>query len=179
MVDYQPPHQENIVPAAIVEAVRAKTKASSQTNCCCDSGCCMSLEGIPEPYVLINLEHDDAPRHRDHSPSHNHPHCDFLLIAGDDDDGGPWVAPIELTTGNKDGHLLLRQLRAGADIADDLLPVDVSFRFRPILAHDGRLNRYVITEVLYRQSSNVQLRGESEPIELTHCRETLADSLFE
>ena len=167
------------MPATIVEAVRAKTKSLCQTDCCYDSGCCMSLEGIPEPYVLINLEHDSAPHHRDHSRHHNHPHCDFLLVAGGDDNGGPWVAPIELTTGNKDGDLLLRQLRAGADIADDLLPLDVSFKFRPILAHDGRLNQYVITEVIYLQSNYIQLRYESEPIELTRCSGTLADALVE
>ncbi len=167
------------MPATIVEAVKAKTKSLCQADCCCDSGCCMSLEGIPEPYVLINLENDAAPRHRDHSRHYNHPHCDFLLVAGDDENGGPWVAPIELTTGNKDGDMLLRQLRAGADIADDLLPPDVSFRFRPILAHDGRLHDYVITEVLRQQSSNIQLRDEFEAIELTRCRETLAGALVE
>ena len=167
------------MPATIVETVTAKTKSRCQTDYCCDSGCCMLLQGIPKPYVLINLEHDAAPRHRNHSTRQNHPHCDFLLVAGDDENGGPWVAPIELTTGNKDGDLLLRQLQAGADIADDLLPPDVSFRFRPILAHDGRLHDYVITEVLRRQSSNIQLRDECESIELTRCRETLADALVE
>lgn len=137
----------------------------------------MSLEGIPEPYVLIDLEHDSAPRHREHSRAQNHPHCDFLLVAGDDDNGGPWVVPIELTTGNKDGDLLLRQLQAGADIADDLLPPDVSFRFRPIFGHDGRMNRYVITEVLYQQ--NIQLRHESDYVELIRCGDQLADALVE
>ena len=165
------------MPATIVEAVKAKTKSLCQTDCCYDSGCCMSLEGIPEPFVLIHLEHDAAPRHRDHSRHLNHPHCDFLLIAGDDENGGPWVVPIELTTGNKDGDLLLRQLRAGADIADDLLPPGVYFRFRPMLAHDGRLHQYVITEVIRRQSSLIQLRDESESIELTRCQKKLADSL--
>ena len=167
------------MPATTVETVKARTKSLCQTDCCYDSGCCMSLHGIPEPYVLINLEHDAAPRHRDHSRHHNHPHCDFLLVAGDDENGGPWVAPIELTTGNKDGDLLLRQLRAGADIADDLIPSGASFRFRPIFAHDGRLHDYVITEVLRQQSSNIQLRDESESIELTRCSESLADALVE
>ena len=165
--------------ATVVEAVRAKTESVCQTDYCNDSGCCMSLQGIPEPYVLINLEHVAAPRHRNDTRHYNHPHCDFLLFAGGDENGGPWVAPIELTTGNKDGDLLLRQLRAGGDIADDLLPPDVSFRFRPILAHDGRLHQYVITEVLRRQSSYIQLRDESEPIELTRCRDSLADALVE
>ena len=167
------------MPADIVEAVRAKTDSRCQSGCCCDSGCGVSLEGIPEPFVLINLEHPDAPRHRDHSPRHNHPHCDFLVIAGGDKDGGPWVAPIELTTGNKDGDLLLRQLRAGADIADDLLPPGVAFRFRPILAHDGRLHDYVITEVIRRESSLIKLRAEVESIELMRCRESLVDFLIE
>ena len=167
------------MPTTIVDAVKAKTKALCQTDYCHDSGCCLSLEGIPEPYVLINLEHDDAPRHRDHSIHHNHSHCDFLLVAGEDENGGPWVAPIELTTGNKDGELILKQLRAGADIADDLLPHDVSFRFRPILAHDGRLHEYVITGVIYLRSSYISLRSDSEPIELTRCRGTLADALVE
>ena len=165
--------------ATIVESVKANTNPLCQTDICSDSGCCMSIQGVPEPYVLLNLEHDAAPRHRDHSRHRNHPHCDYLLIAGDDDNGGPWVAPIELTTGNKNGDILLRQLRAGADIADQLLPPDVIFRFRPIFAHDGRLHRYVIDEVIYRESNYIQLRGESEPIELTRCREALADALME
>ena len=167
------------MPATIVEAIKARTDPLCQTQCCYDSGCCMSLQDIPEPYVLINLEHDTAPRHRSHSRHYNHPHCDFLLVAGDDENGGPWVAPIELTTGNKDGELILRQLRAGADIADDLLPPEVSFRFKPIFAHDGRLHQYVITEVIYKLSSYIQLRDESEPIELTHCSGSLAESLLE
>ena len=167
------------MPATIVEIVRAKTEPLCQTECCNDSGCCMSLQGIPEPYVLINLEHNAAPRHRNHSRHNNHPHCDFLLVAGEDDNGGPWVAPIELTTGNKDGKLLLRQLRAGADIANDLLPPNASFRFKPILAHDGRLHQYVITNVIYLESSYIQLRDASESIELTRCRGTLADALVE
>ena len=167
------------MPASIVEHVKARTSSLCQTAYCYDSGCCLTVEGIPEPYVLINLEHDDAPRHRYHSRHRNHPHCDFLLVAGDDEGSGPWVAPIELTTGNKNDELLLRQLRAGADIADDLLPSGVSFRFRPIFAHDGRLHPYVINEVLRRQSSSIQLRSESGLVELTRCRGTLADSLVE
>lgn len=167
------------MPATIVETVKANTNPLCQTENCCDSGCSISLQGIPEPFVLINLEHDVAPRHRNHSRHRNHPHCDFLLVAGEDENDGPWVAPIELTTGNKDDDLLLRQLRAGADIADDLLPPRASFRFRPILAHDGRLHQYVITEVIRRSSSYIQLRNETEPIELMRCRETLADALYE
>ena len=165
------------MPATIVAAVKAKTEKLCQTDCCCDSGCGMSLEGIPEPYVLINLEHDSAPRHPAHSRHRNHPHCDFLLVAGDDDNGGPWVAPIELTTGNKNGDMLLKQLRAGADIAHDLLPPDVPFRFRPILGHTGRLDRYVFTEVIYKQ--NIQLRHESDSIESIRCGDPLADALVE
>lgn len=167
------------MPSTIVEAVKIAVNPLCQTECCYDSGCGISLQGVPEPYVLVNLEHDSAPRHRDHSRHQIHPHCDFLLVAGDDDNGGPWVAPIELTTGNKDGQLLLRQLRAGADIADDLLPPNVSFKFRPVLAHDGRLHQYVITNVIYLQSSYVQLRGESEPIELARCNGLLTDALVE
>ena len=166
------------MPALTVETVKARTNSLCQTDCCCDSGCCMSLLGIPEPYVLISLEHGTAPRHLNHSRGRNHPHCDFLLIAGDDENGGPWVAPIELTIGNKHSDLLLRQLRAGADIADDLLPPDVSFKFRPIFAHDGRLHQHLITEVI-KQSNYIQLRNEIEPIELTRCRATLANTLDE
>lgn len=164
--------------ATIVEYVKMNTNLPCQTDTCSDSGCCMSMQGVPEPYVLISLEHDDAPRHRDHSRHRNHPHCDYLLIAGDDENGGPWVAPIELTTGNKDSDTLLRQLRAGADIADQLLPPDITFRFKPIFAHDGRLHRYVF-EVISRESNYIQLRGESEQIELTRCREVLAGALVE
>lgn len=145
--------------ATIVEAVRARTDPLCQTSVCCDSGCCMSMQGVPEPYVLINLEHETAPRHPGHSRHRNHPHCDFLLVAGNDDEnGGPWVAPIELTTGNKDGDILLRQLRAGADIADEILPPNIAFRFKPVFAHDGRLHRYVINEVITKESNYIECR---------------------
>ena len=46
------------MPATIVEAIKAKTDPLCQTDCCCDSGCHVSLNGVPEPFVLINLEHD-------------------------------------------------------------------------------------------------------------------------
>ncbi len=163
----------------IVDSVRARTSPLCQTDCCCDSGCCSSVQGLPEPYVLINLEHDDAPKHREHSRQHFHPHCDYLLIAGDDEDGGPWVAPIEMTTGNKDYETLLRQLRAGADIADDLLPAGVSFKFRPIFVHDGRVHPYVINVLLRQQGNSIQFRNETQLIELSRCRGQIAEALAE
>lgn len=166
------------MPATVVEAVKAAVNPLCITNSCCDSGCCVLLQGIPEPFVLVSLEHAAAPRHPNHSRHRNHPHCDFLLIAGEDDNGGPWVAPIELTTGNKSVELIVKQLRAGAEIVDRLLPSGVSFEFRPILAHDGRLNPIVFTE-LREMSNSVSLRSETELVELIRCRDLLADALVE
>ena len=102
------------MPATIVDAVKRNTKSGCHATSCSDRGCSLDMVGAPLPNVLIDLESEDSPT------DESLPHCDYLFVGGKDEDGGPWLAPVEL--GNKKPSVLLPQLQGGADIAEKLTP---------------------------------------------------------
>ena len=159
------------MPATTVEAVRAGTDSRCHESRCRDSGCSLLLHQSPQPNVLISLEHEASPAGVDE------PRCDFLFVGGEDGDRGAWVAPIELTTGNKRASEFVTQLRAGAVIADRLLPQGVQTRFSPVAVHDGL--RPVESRNLKKPSNRVNFRGKSVAIQLVRCGSRLADALQE
>ena len=75
--------------ATAVEAAITQTNPLCHANNCRDGGCALAMAGAPEPYVLISLEHSAAP-----VPA-GQQHCDYLFVGGGDENGGPWVVPVE------------------------------------------------------------------------------------
>ncbi len=160
------------MPATIVDAVRAGTDALCHDTRCRDGGCSLSLDQLPQPNVLINLEREASPA------SANKPHCDFLFVGGEDENGGPWVAPIELTTTEKRASEFVRQLSSGAVIAARLLPRGVPTRFNPIAVHDGL--RSIESRNLKKEINKIRFRGgKAVGIRLVRCGSRLADALQE
>ena len=156
------------MPTTVVETVRRKTDAQCHATRCRDGGCSLSLKDVPEPNVLISLEHLASP------VNINQAHCDYLFVGGKDDNDGPWVAPIELTASKKGASEFQRQLQGGANIADNLLPQKIRVRFRPIAVHDGGLHR---AEVGKLRKNKVRFRGKPELIHLMRCRSPLTQAL--
>ena len=161
------------MPATAVEAVVAHTNPQSHANTCSDSGCSLSLSGIPTPNVLISMEHPAAP-----VPA-GQPRCDYLFVGGEDDvDGGAWVVPIELTTGRKKASVLLAQIRNVTSIADGLLPQRIKHRFNPLAAHRGGLHRDDIAD-LCKPANRINFHGQLRNVQLLRCGAQLADALVE
>ena len=160
------------MPATAVKAVRTQTNPLCHTVNCQDSGCALVMAGAPEPYVLISLEHSDAP-----VPA-GQQHCDYLFVGGDDEGGGPWVAPVELTTGRKRASEFLAQLRGGAAVAGRLLPPGTPSRFNPVAAYHRALHRDDIAN-LRKPANRVEFRGQRRQIQLVRCGTRLADALVE
>ena len=158
------------MPAIAVDAVIAQTNPQSHTNTCSDSGCSLSLSGVPTPNVLISMEHPASPVPR------GQPHCDYLFVGGDDGNSGPWVAPIELTTGRKRASELLAQIRGVTSIADRLLPQGISYRFNPIAAYRRALKPDEIAN-LRRRNNSINFRGQRQIILLVPCGTRLIDAL--
>ena len=132
----------------IVSSVKQNTDSRCHATTCNDSGCSLQMAGAPQPYALINLESEFSPADK------TSPHCDYLYVGGpDNQDGGPWLAPVEL--GSKKVGVLLNQLRGGATIAAELLPAPVLVKFKPIFAHDGGLHRQDF-DTLRKDSSKVK-----------------------
>ena len=153
-----------------VDAVTKGTNRACHARRCSNSGCTLTLSGAPRTRVLVNLEHDQAP------VSRQEPHCDYLFVS-DGGDGNPeWVAPIELTTGRADSRKFLRQLTAGAAIADRLLPRNITLRFRPIAAYDGQMRR-AERDNLLNPANKITFRNRSELVRVVHCGSPLMKAL--
>ena len=157
--------------ATAVKAVIAHTNPQSHANTCSDSGCSLALSGVPTPNVLISMEHPASPVPTGQS------HCDYLFVGGDDDvDGGPWVAPIELTTGKKRASELLAQIRSVTEIANELLPQKIACRFNPVTAHRGGLHRGDIAD-LRKPANRIRFRGQLRNVRLVRCGDQLVGVL--
>lgn len=152
----------------VVETVRTKTDAQCHATTCRDGSCSLSLKDVPEPSVLISLEHEAAPVQAKQA------HCDYLFVGGSDTKEGPWVAPVELTASAARVSKFLPQLRAGADIADKLLPQNVQVRFRPVAAYRGELIRAERDRFL---KNHVAFRSKKVPIKLVRCGSPLTKAL--
>ncbi len=166
------------MPATAVDAVRAHTDPRCQATRCSDSNCSLSLEGVPTPYVLVHI---DSSAFRVRAGRWRLPddqrRCDFLLVAGDDADRGPWVVPVELTTGRKEVSDFVAQIGGGILVADELLPEDIQYRFRPVGGCRPRLVGRGVADELRKPGNRVNFRGDRQNIRLVECGTRLTDAL--
>ena len=153
-----------------VKKVRERTDVQCLVTSCCDSGCSLSMENAPEPYVLISLEHEAAPI--DQSKSH----CDFLFVGGGENTSAEWVAPVELTISAPTVKKFLPQLQAGASLAEKLIPKSVKVKFRPIAVHGGDIRR-IETRRFLKTSNHVEFRCQKIPFKLVRCGSPLTKAL--
>ena len=153
-----------------VDAITQATNRACHARRCSNSGCTLPLTGAPRTRVLVNLEHDQAP------VSRQEPHCDYLFVGDGGDDDPEWVAPIELTTGRADSRKFLRQLTAGATVAERLIPRNIPVRFRPVAAYDGQMRR-AERDNLLRQANKITFRDQSELVRVVRCGSPLMKAL--
>ena len=152
-----------------VEIVLVKTDRQCHSTSCSDSGCSLSMRDAPEPGVLLNLEHETAP------VVDNATRCDYLFIGGDEKKG-EWVAPVELTTSAARVSKFLPQRRAGAEIANDLIPRNLQVRFRPIAVYGGELRR-IERDNFLKRANRVVFRNKPTPVKLVRCGSPLTKAL--
>lgn len=157
------------MPVTVVATVRTKTNAQCHATTCRDGRCSLSLDDIPEPSILISLEHKAAPVKKGQE------HCDYLFVGGNNKKEGPWVAPVELTASAARVSKFLPQLRAGADIADQLIQ-QVQVRFRPVAVYGGELKR-IERDGFLKPANHVVFRRKPVPIKLVRCGSPLTKAL--
>ena len=161
------------MPTTIVDDFKGATRNLEHAERCRDSGCSLSLAQMPEPYVLLKVDSDHPPPEVGSGKR-----CDFLLVGGSDEGKGPWIVPVELTTGRaKSGRDILEQLLGGLKVADARLPRGIKFQLCPIVAHGrGGLGRPT-SDYLKKSSNKVSFRNCRERVEVVSCDSTLADAL--
>jgi hypothetical protein len=133
------------------------------TTQCNRDGCSLNLDGAPEPYILVDMDHPEGP-----APQ-NETRCDYIFVGGNN-----WVAPIELTRGRADANKFSRQLRAGANIADQIIPVNEQIRFRPIAAYGREPRRAEINRL---RNISIRFRKDRELVKVVRCESLLVDAL--
>ena len=149
----------------LVDQVRDAIPHSCIVQRCRKNGCSVNLSGISQPSILIDMDCRQLGINQSSS------RCDYLFVS---DDGG-WVVPMELKRGALSATEALRQLKAGAQVADRVIPKVVSVRLRPV-AVCGKIRKAQRDE-LRKRSSRIRFRGDRIHVEVMSCGDSLAQKL--
>lgn len=114
--------------SSVVSAVATAVGAEAQVTRCSKERCTVSLDGISDRYVVIDLDHPSI----GFPPG---PRCDYVVAVGGGVSG--WASPLELKGETYQIPHVVRQLQAGADAVDRWLPPHMSAHIRPVLAYGG------------------------------------------
>ena len=114
----------------LLREIASKVSTGSISNECKEGKCHLTLQELdPAQYILIAMDGPSSPA------SQTETRCDFLFFGRIPDSDHFWVSPIELTaSANKPSTRIIEQLRAGADLADNLVPLGQDVSFAPIAA---------------------------------------------
>lgn len=131
-------------------------------------GCRISLKDAPEPRLAIDFDKQGSPLGKDQS------RCDYLFVmaAGDK---GYWIVPLELKSGKYNASNVIRQLKAGTRVAENLVPERMKVNFRPVLVF-GKAPHKNEREKL-RRTGKVSFHGDTQLIRLIKCGGKLAEKL--
>ena len=129
----------------------------------------MSLKDAPRERLVVDFDKPGAPVRRDGRK------CDYLFIADGEQGGAGWVAPLELKRGSLRASEVVAQLRAGAEIADRLVPRGLQPAFRPTVAFGSirKLERNALREPRNR----IVFRGQQELVRQIKCGDRLIKAL--
>ena len=128
----------------------------------------MLLGGVPSPRLVVDFDNPGSPL----GPSERR--CDYLLVAEVREEGGGWVAPLEMKNGRLRADHVVRQLQAGAAAAEKLVPAGLQVRFRPIAAA-GSMPKAERNKL--KRKGGIRFHGREEAVRLMSCGAPLATAL--
>ena len=150
----------------VVAQVAGRVCSCCHAKRCEEDGCRVDLKGAPPVRVIVDMD-CDALRIPDEQKR-----CDYLFFGEERDT--TWVVPIELKSGRFSVSAVLEQIEGGAGKADAWLPEGISFRFVPVLVHDGKLHRQ---DLIALRARKVQLRKQKKGVVLIKCGQPLTKAL--
>ena len=153
----------------VAEAVRGKIDPKCVTRQCREGKCEVSIRDTPETSFAISMDHPQSPVSR-HSRR-----CDFLFVGSVHHGGEEWIMPMELKAGEVKASEVAAQLRAGAEVADRLVPSGAKISFRPVVA-SGKIHKDERRNLL-RRSNKINFRGKKEVIRRIRCGDPLTYAL--
>ena len=151
---------------AVTEALQqAAADKSCLVNKCGDAGCNVPLTGLPNPHVVMSLEHSAAPIDR------SKPHCDYLVAYQETNSAADCLVALELKGTVHTGEVV-GQLQGGARIAEGLLAQTPAVKFTPVVA--GKAHRDRIAEL---RKASIRFRNANALIRLIGCGDPLTKAL--
>ena len=114
------------------------------------------------PFVLIDLDDPASPT------GGTGARCDYLFIGS----GRNLVAPLELKDGRPRASTVVKQLRAGARIAERLIPADgTRIDFRPVIIYNGMSKSE--RDGFAKSKNKIRFHGKSSFVILHKCGKPL------
>ncbi len=152
----------------LVQTVRDKLDDQCLTGRLNKDGCRIPMTGAPDPHLVVDFDKPGSPL------GSNQTRCDYLFIA-EGNEGSGWVVLLELKKGRLHADEVVRQLKAGARVAERLAPSDNQVRFRPVAvagnAPKAERNR------LKAKKGRIQFHGCAETVRLISCGDALTKAL--
>ena len=128
-------------------------------------GCAVTTDGVPTPFRLIDLDHAEAPVGRAARK------CDYLFVAADRERSGLVVAPLELKNSGLRAAAVVRQLREGARVAEEIVVAISPVEFLPVAVHGRKVHRHAVQEL---RKARVRFRKGRFSIAMMPCGDSLA-----
>ena len=147
--------------STLVGAVRDKVSEECCVSRLRKGACRIPIPDHMEPFRLIDMDHPEAPT------GGKGARCDFLFIGSHRN----LVAPMEFKRGSPKAGSVLKQLQAGAQIADGLIPRNMKgVAFRPVVVYGGQMRKCQIRAI---RSGRVSFRKMPRIAKLIKCRQSL------
>ena len=129
-------------------------------------GCFVSLKNAPRPSIAIDMDKPQAP------VGQNETKCDYIFIGGS---GNVFLVPLELKRGKLDASEVVKQLQAGANIADNrIIPMGEGVQFVPVAVCGGKFHRAERDRLAQRK---IRFRSQSSNVRLLRCGDPLIKAL--
>ena len=149
----------------VAERVRSQIDPRCVATKCARDGCSLSLLGIPRTHLVVDMDSSASPAAQDKSRP------DYWFIGTISASGPEYAAVIELKRGDVDTSDTVKQLNAGAALAQKyILPSD-EIRFLPVLIH-GRLHPEQMRK-LKNPANGILFRGKRVLIRRAKCQGSL------
>lgn len=132
-------------------------------------GCSVSLKDAPRRRLIVDFDKPGSPLGASET------RCDYLFVADKHGSTG-WVLTIELKRGRLDASEAVEQLRAGARVAEQLVPRPIKVNFRPVAASGG--NKAERAELRNRRNM-IRFHGQAEYVRLLKCGDRLIGAFKE
>ncbi len=131
-------------------------------------GCTVPLTDAPKQRLIVDLDKPESPLNQ------NQTRCDYLFFANGNG-ADCWFAPLELKRGSLPASEVVRQLQAGATVAEQLVADNDPVRFRPIVA-SGSINKHQRNILRYKKSK-IHFHNHIEAVRLIKCGTSLSKAL--